>query len=298
MKTLFSFLLITSLVFISCSKSAESKTTKIGPFDVTVITDSSVKYFIQNTDIPILLDSMVLNLYGITDDVNFYNYVENFPINPGTSLEQFTKSVFKYNLPVQTVNNPTFNLNVLYNWSTRFYTQSFKTSANTNNSTNQVLNPLNYKNNIIVTNGFFLGLDVNVSPSNPVLVPGQNLDKFLVTRKSLISDIRVFAIKKNSIISKPPVIKNYDGRMISFSESANYYYLYFYPMTTVSYDLSTVYNNLIYYNGVDLLNQVRSWGCNFIKDGSERVYIIEFIKDNSGSNIINLNSIIRKNELY
>jgi hypothetical protein len=285
--------LVFSVFLFSCTKSVDNPqlngTTKIGPVDVSVIADTSVKFFVQNTDIPILLDSMTLNLYGFTDDVNFNYYVENIKINPGTTLEQFSKSVFRYNVPQQTVNNSTFNLSILHQWSTRFQTNTYKTSSSTTNGTIQNIVLSNFKNKIIVTNGVLLGtLDVNVSPSNPVLVPSQKLDKLLITKKSFGVDsdptkIRLFAIKKNSTISSPPTVKNYDGRMITFSESNNYYYIYFYPMTTAQYDVTTIYNDLIFYKNADMMKtpSINISGGNFLFNS--RVCIMEYGTSSNGS---------------
>lgn len=296
MKNFFILISISSLV-LSCTKS-EEKYTKIGPVNISVTSDTSVKYFVQNTDIPLMLDSMTLHLYGSIDDINNYYYVENVAINPKTTLEQFCKSSFTYNVPQQNIKGE-FNLSILHRWSTRLETWSFKTNANTTNSSTQVLNPTKYPNNVIVTNGLWVGLDVLGSIGNPVLVPSVNINKLLVSKKNINSAIKLFAIKKNSIITTPPLIKNYDGRMIPFSESNNYYYLYFYPMTTVSANLTTIFKDLLFYNNLDFYTSISSSVVNnFIQSGYERVYIVEYIKDGNGRIVPNLNNLIRTNDLY
>ena len=297
------FLSLVFLVFLfSCTKSVDNTTT-IGPVDVSVIADTSVKFFVQNTDIPILLDSMTLDLYAVIDDASQNYYVEKVKINPVTTLEQFSKSVLRYNVPQKSVNNSTFLLSILHKWSTRFQTNTYKTSSSTTNGTIQNIVLSNFKDKIIVTNGILLGmLDVNVSPSNPVLVPSQKFDKLLITKNSLNykildREIRLFAIKKNGTFTTPPTIKNYDGRMLQFSESPNYYYLYFYPMTTTSFNQSTIYNNLVFYNNVDFTTIVGSYGFNFTWDGS-RVYIVEYNKDSNGRIMMSSQNFIQSVNLF
>jgi hypothetical protein len=295
-------ILIFPLFLFSCTKSVDN-TTKIGPVDISVIADTSVKFFVQNTDIPILLDSMTLDLYSLTDDINFNYYVEKIKINPGTTLNQFSKSVLRYNIPQQTVNNSTFLLSILHKWSTRFQTNTYKINSSTTNGVVQNIYPLNYPNNIIVTNGILLPmLDVNVSPSNPVLVPSQNLDKLLITKKSMDASIgekkvQLYAIKKNGTFTTPPVVKNFDGRLIPFSESNNYYYLYFYPMTTNSYN-NDLYKNLLFYNNTDFTTIVGSYGFNFIYSNGSRVYITEYNKDSNGRIMMSNQNFIQSKDLF
>lgn len=291
--------LLFSLLLFSCTKSVDN-TTKIGPVDVSVIADTSVKFFVQNTDIPILLDSMTLNLFGFIDNNNNY-YVENIKINPGTTLEQFSKNVFRYNVPQQTVNNSNGSLVVQYNWSTRFLTHNFTTNSY---NTIQNINLLSFKDKIIVTNGIFIGLDTYEYIGQPVLYLNHpsKYDKFLISKRSFGVDsdpnkIRLFAIKKNSTISTPPTVKNFDGRMISFSESNNYYYLYFYPITSASDNNTTLLKDLIFYKNPDLYTSILGSN-NFTQSGYERVYIVEYIKDGNGRIVTNLNNLIRTNSLY
>jgi hypothetical protein len=297
----FFLILLVSLSLFSCSKSEDVPKT-LGPVNFSVIVDTSIKFYIHNTDIPILLDSMTLDFYSIAD-VNNYNhyYVDKIAINKGTTLEQFSKSKFTFFPQNTTYNNS--GLNILHNWSTRFLTYTYQTSSSTTNGTNQNIVLSNFKDKIIVTNGILLGmLDVNVSPSNPVLVPSQKLDKLLITKKSLNykiidREIRLFAIKKNGTFTTPPTIKNYDGRMLQFSESPNYYYLYFYPMTTLSFNESTIYNNLVFYNNVDFTTIVGSYGFNFTWNGS-RVYIVEYNKDSNGRIMMSSQNFIQSVDLF
>jgi len=240
-----------------------------------------VKFFVQNTDIPILLDSMTLELYSFSDDINFNYYVENIKINPGTTLDQFSKSVFRYNIPQQAIDNSDWALTINYKWSTRFLTNTYKTSSSTTNGTIQNIVLSNFKDKIIVTNGIFVRLDTYEYIGQPVLYPTRKLDKFLISKKSFGVDsdptkIRLFAIKKNSTISTPPSVKNYDGKMIPFSESNNYYYFYFYPMTTAQYDLKTIFNDLIFYKNADMMKtpSLNISGGNFLFNS--RVCIMEY----------------------
>lgn len=287
---------IFSLTLFSCTKSEES-TKKPGPVSISISTDTSVKYFVQNTDIPILLDSATLNFYSMVD-INSNNYfVEKIPINKGTSLEQFSKSQLTFN-PQNTIYNNN-DLAILHNWSTRFQTQNFTSNSYTSN---QNINTFNYLNNIIVTNGVLFGFDATSNMN--VVYPSRNTNKLFITKNSLDGSIlgntiRLFAIKKNSIVSNPPSIKNYDGRMIPFSESNNYYYIYFYPMTSNSVNLSTIFKDLLFYNNLDFYSTIsNSIVNNFIRNGYERVFIVEYIKDSNGKNIYNSNSLIRSNNLY
>ena len=277
--------LVFSVFLFSCTKSVDN-TIKIGSVDISVITDTSVKFFVQNTDIPILLDSMTLNLYSFTYDTSTNYTFKNFKINPGTTLEQFSKSVFKYDVLQQTVNNPTGTVAVQYNWSTRFQTHNFTTKSY---NTIQNINLANFKDKIIVTNGIFLGLDTYDYIGQNVLYLNHpsKLDKFLISKRSFGVDsdptkIRLFAIKKNSTISSPPTVKNYDGRMIPFSESNNYYYIYFYPMTTAQYDVTTIYNDLIFYKNADMMKtpSINISGGNFLFNS--RVCIMEYGTSSNG----------------
>lgn len=296
MKYFFSVCVLLIALF-SCTKSTDAPKV-LGPATFTVTADTSIKYFVQNTDIPILLDSMTLNLYAVVDEKTNNYYVEKVPIAKGTPLEQFVKSKITYNPQNVTYNNT--NLNIIHNWSTRFQTINFTTNTYT---TTIAIPSSSYKSNVVVAGGIFVSLDVFGNIGNPVLAPSQNLDKFFIAKKNLgtgYSDryIRLFAIKKNSLISSLPSLKNYDGRLIPFSESNNYYYIYFYPMSTNSYD-ATIYKDLLFSNNADLIAQLGGFVANnFIASGFERVYIVEYIKDNNGRTTINPGSLIRSNELY
>jgi hypothetical protein len=287
MKNVFLLLFTSSLFFFSCEKQEEI--TKIpDPIDLSVVTDPDVKFFVQNTDIPILLDSMTLKFYGTDEQINFY--VETFAINKGTTVEQFINSKFKYS-PKKPI------LNILHNWSTRFRTYNFTLNGST---PIQNIIPLNYPNNIIVTNGIYLGL--NTGKYNPLLVPGEKEDKLFLNKKSFDGGelpylIKLFAIKKNGTFTSPPVIKNYDGRMIKFSESPNYYYLYFYPMTGNIIDF-TFDKNLLFYNNVDFKTLVDSFQNNFSGGNSTRVCIVEYNKDSNGKIIWNSKNYIISKDLY
>ena len=79
-----------------------------------------------------------------------------------------------------------------------------------------------------------------------------------ITKAQFNGNERILAIRKDAQINTKPEIKNYDGKVIPFKETQNFYYIYFYPMTTTTWDDNTAYNGILFYKGKALNNSAKS----------------------------------------
>jgi hypothetical protein len=293
MKKYFFLYLLISFITVSCSKSIDHTydTRTLQPFSVSVKSDTTIKYFIQNTDIPISLDSMTIHFNGLYDGQKNYHYLSNHTIIAGTKLEDFVKSNFQIDVPKTTV--PASNIiNVYTLVSDRFATKVFSPVPENNlvSTTNGNFNVSNISNGVFILKGIEFNQLYSVN----------DRDKVLILRKSNLGgakyDFKIFALKKNEFITSPPVIKDFKGELIPFSESPNYYYIYFYPNQNSPNinPLQPWFRNLVFYKNVDLLSQVGYLNSEYFYSIGNRINILDLTLVNGSYK----NTVLNYTNLY
>ena len=259
----FTLILLVTFLFSCSKKSEETPEFYPKPFEINITADTSFKFTIKDTDIPILLDSMTLSV--ISEDLYSYSqpgklFVENISITGGTKVEEFIGKKFSINVPRIKFDTES----IIYRpfISTRYVTNQLSNGLKMNDPLKNNL-ILTENNKVIVTDGFTLpikteNLKTNSGPNGNVFFPIDNRRDLIITKAQFNGNERILAIRKDAQINTKPEIKNYDGKVIPFKETQNFYYIYFYPMTTTTWDDNTAYNGILFYKGKALNNSAKS----------------------------------------
>lgn len=243
-------------IVISCSKSSDlptsDLTTKAIPFSISVTISPSGTYLVKNTDIPLKLDSTVIKV----DERNILGgatrqtpYVESCTIPSGTTFQDLESKTFVINVPKDNIPKD----------SEELYGNYVDTRIRTNRSSLPNTQKIRVLKGLIIRNDGLLSNWTSSSPSNPnngvsgFLTPQYN--KLILQPKdfgTVGSGTNILIIKKSTDIIGAPTIKDYDGTIVPFSESNQYYYVYFNPIPFTNGNDVQYAQNIITINGKSL----------------------------------------------
>lgn len=241
-------ILFISFLF-SCSKSGDSSTPST-PFNVSVSISPSGTYLVKNTDIPLKLDSTVIKVQeGTIFGTRTTPYIESCTISSGTTFQDLESKSFLINVPKDNIPKG----------SELLYGNYVDTRLRTNRSTQGYFSQIRVLKGLIIRSDGLLSNWVSSTPGNPnsgvsgFLTPQYN--KLYLQPKDFGTvgyGTNLLTITKSSDITSIPTIKDFDGTIIPFSESNQYYYVYFNPISFANGNDIQYAQNIITINGKSL----------------------------------------------